>query len=505
MPTISGTKFFKCRAVDCDEQYSPYRYTAYGESDLTSFQVYHKGDIYDGSRYRIYLTGIDVTSLPAGAVLKSISVTCRIDPDFNTSTMHSYHTAVYWSSYYRGSTMTAQEMYYSDIGSSIYRWSLDEGDSQSAKTVTFQADVPSSLKRVQGGYLYLYWEGQSWSYGGNIYNRTLNGSSNVDQISWTLTYDLNTAPTASYSGSSILSPGRPSLKFYVYDSNGDSISRIQVQISTDSAFSNIILDNTYTVSAGSSSNVSVTPNTDISPGKYYIRVRAYDGYAWGNWSAASSITVNSGPETEVKHVTPNGYTLNQYPKLFFSVSDIDGNTITNVEVQIARSDSFSDVVWQGDSASGVFSGLPAASGGTVALTVPIALSPGTYYVRARAYDSISWGSYSAPVAFTVASPPWSDTIPADVTTFKAEWMNQIAEAINAARQFRGLPTVEFTDGTIIPQQHDIKAIHVVERRSALEEVLSIVGITPAWTDPDLSSADRKGIHIQELRDYLLQV
>lgn len=218
------------------------------------------------------------------------------------------------------------------------------------------------------------------------------------------------------------------------------------------------------------------------------------------------------------NISNQGYTINKRPKLFFNVSDPDeGNTIVNIQIQISTNPSFTNNIIDvqksndssyGTSQSSAFVGLPTATTtGNIIYTPQIDLTVTILYLRCRIKDNLgAWSTWSTTQSFTISNPLWSDIVNENGYGIKAEWMNQLSTTINNIRQFRGLSTFNFTDGTVQSQITDIKPIHSTERRSKLTDVLTLLSIAPTWTDITLNNTkDRKGQHIIELRNYCSQI
>lgn len=207
-------------------------------------------------------------------------------------------------------------------------------------------------------------------------------------------------------------------------------------------------------------------------------------------------TVNQAPNAPtINDPTSSGYTLNLRPRIKLTGTDPDGDSMT-ARVRL-YSDSGRTVLLQ-TLTSGSF-----ASGGSTTVTPTADLPTGTIYGRADLNDGYVYGA-TTDFQFAVAAAPWSDTIPDDAHGLRIAWINDLATVINAARQFRGLATFAFTDG-VVSTATNARALHITERRTKLADVLSIVGVVPAWTDAALdSTVDRKGRHVNELRSYCAQ-
>jgi len=166
----------------------------------------------------------------------------------------------------------------------------------------------------------------------------------------------------------------------------------------------------------------------------------YNGYPW--LMALEFEVPNNPPNPPTwEGITSGGSTINVNPHLEMSVSDPDaGNTIQNVEVQIATDSAFSSLV-----ADDTYTQFPARFTGMPTTTNTVSnvwyLNPnpnpvGTIYARARATDNIgATGNWSATQSFTVATAPWTDT-PSGYGML-ASWINDLTTVINDGLAMRG--------------------------------------------------------------------
>lgn len=163
------------------------------------------------------------------------------------------------------------------------------------------------------------------AYGGSLQTSAgiawANSTYNALAYELALTYATNNPPNApsfsnvSSNGSTI--NGKPKLFANVSDpDSGNTITNIEVQTSTSSAFSSNVVDDQYGSDSGyGTSNPSLftgmpTPNNStntvtyhcsagLSPGTYYVRSRCKDNNgAWSGWSATQQFTIASVPWTD---------------------------------------------------------------------------------------------------------------------------------------------------------------------------------------------------------------
>ena len=93
-----------------------------------------------------------------------------------------------------------------------------------------------------------------------------------------------------------------------------------------------------------------------------------------------------------------------------------------------------------------------------------------------------------------------DPLIAGVTPIKAVHLTELRTAVNQVRARAGLSAATWTDAA--PQGLPIKAIHILELRQKLDEAQAALGLTNApYTDPQLSAGSTiRAVHLQELRE-----
>lgn len=231
--------------------------------------------------------------------------------------------------------------------------------------------------------------------------------------------------------------------------------------------------------------------------QYRVRLRHTDKAGNYTYSDYVAITLNSAPAAPtIAAPSSSGSTFNNRPKVIANVPvDVDGNT---VKVQAVFKSGATEICT-------VESAYVTQGTGTVTLTPTADLPPGTITVELSAHDGSVWSTVNA-YAFTVVTVPAFPVLATD-TGIRAAYLNNLTEWINNARQFRGLAAFSFTDGAVLANSTQIKAIHLAERRTKLAEVLSPVGVTPSWTDETITAnlTQRKGIHWLEVFNYLKQI
>jgi len=126
----------------------------------------------------------------------------------------------------------------------------------------------------------------------------------------------------------------------------------------------------------------------------------------------------------------------------------------------------------------------------------------TYLYKVRASDGTNWSAFSnLDLATTIA---WTDDpIQRRLTTVKAQHLLELRNAVNAVRTAAEKSTVtNWQPG--VAQQQSIKAVHITELRSYLDEALGAINppAQPGYTDPNLTGGGTTQIkmaHVDELR------
>ena len=166
------------------------------------------------------------------------------------------------------------------------------------------------------------------------------------------------------------------------DDGGEAITNKQLQIATNSTFTNLVYDNTSTAASVAVSGLSIATT-------YYVRTRPYNSVGWGNWSQISQFTTSAVPPSQPVAPTVSSITQNSASAIWSAPSS-GGSTITSYDIQIATN-------------SGFTAGLVTANVATLSKNFT-GLAPGTnYWVRVRANNAIGSGSYSAATSFTTVS------------------------------------------------------------------------------------------------------
>lgn len=126
----------------------------------------------------------------------------------------------------------------------------------------------------------------------------------------------------------------------------------------------------------------------------------------------------------------------------------------------------------------------------------------TYLYKVRASDGTNWSPFSNLDLATAII--WTDDqIQRGVTTVKAQHLLELRDAVNAVRIAAEKTAVtNWQPG--VAQQQPIKAVHITELRSYLDEALGAINppAQPGYTDPNVTSGGTTQIkmaHVDELR------
>lgn len=254
----------------------------------------------------------------------------------------------------------------------------------------------------------------------------------------------------------------------------------------------------------------------------FIGLTAGANYRWGivytdnagnaNALTWTNFTTNTYPVTSLTNLASAGYLLNTKPKLTFTVTDGNGDTLTDFQLQISTVSNFSTTVVAAlkSANSAGWGSINLPSGSVQSYTLQTALAAGTYYVRAATFDGKDWSSWSAIKTVIIQAVSWPTVISDTDTIVSKRTIDSLRIATNAVRQARGLAAVAWTNPVIQAWNEstptDIRVTHLTELRQAITDIfVSLAYASPIWTDTSITpSTDRKGKHWAELRNVLLQ-
>lgn len=258
---------------------------------------------------------------------------------------------------------------------------------------------------------------------------------------------------------------------YTDDDAGDVATHYQIQVSTDSDFTNLMWDSEKTALASNLANGSRTPNityagSDLSYGTtYYFRMRFWDETDFisseGYWSETIAFTTNYIPNTPASlliedKTSPTTVTLNPYFSAVFADTD-PADTGAYYQIQVSRYSNFSNVLW--DTNKTAFASAVTNGGriSNVSYTGNALIEGATYYWRIRMWDNndivSEWTSANEFIANHTPNAPTSlltedEVNPTRVTTtpwFSALFVDSDADdtavyyqiQVNTASDFSG--------------------------------------------------------------------
>jgi hypothetical protein len=117
-------------------------------------------------------------------------------------------------------------------------------------------------------------------------------------------------------------------------------------------------------------------------------------------------------------------------------------------------------------------------------------------------------NYSKPNAFAYLPTVFiDDTLTSGVTKTQAQHTIELRQAVDALRVVAGLQPAAWTDAPLTPSSSIIKAAHIQELRTYLDDAATRLGYsTSPYTDPNLSAGSViKRIHIEELRQRIRMI
>jgi hypothetical protein len=166
-----------------------------------------------------------------------------------------------------------------------------------------------------------------------------------------------------------------------FSGNGDggsAITKWELQYAKSSSFTT----HTTVISNGTSTITGLSSNTT-----YYFRARGVNAIGTGAWSSVASAKTHDVPGSVTNTV---GSLTHNSASLSFTVSATNGSAVTNYELQLSTSSSFSSIL---QSATGTVSPTSKTWTGLSRLT--------TYYHRSRVKNAYGWGPYTS-VSFTTS-------------------------------------------------------------------------------------------------------
>jgi predicted phage tail protein len=211
---------------------------------------------------------------------------------------------------------------------------------------------------------------------------------------------ITVPPAPTFLGLSSITNTSMVARFSGNGDGGSAITKWELQYSTSSSFSSA----TTVTSSGTSTITGLTPKTT-----YYFRARGVNAVGAGSWSAVDSDKTYDIPGG-VTNTVVGGSLDHDSVQISFSGITTNGSAITNYELQLSTSSSFSSIA---QSATGT--GVPPTKTWSGLSRLK------TYYHRARVKNAYGWGPYTS-LSFTttgqVPSAP-SDYTASDVASTTA--------------------------------------------------------------------------------------
>jgi len=254
---------------------------------------------------------------------------------------------------------------------------------------------------------------------------------------------------------------------------------------TSSALSSISVPAIYT-ERGNIQLTALHPNLAYYLGRTVV-VRQLTGF---------KLNLNTAPNKPTL-VSPlnNGYLLNLTPPMIINVPiDSDGNTL---QIRATFKNSGGTQLCQ------VSSSYVAQGTGMVTIIPSVNLPIGTITVILDCFDGAEWSTTNT-YTFNISSQLTFTVNSSDVNISKVN-MDNLKTMLTNIRTSRGLSTYD-TIGTIVQNDTCIKGSHLEMMRTNTTQVLSLLNITPTWTDPNIIPNEtlRKGTHWIEILNYLKQ-
>jgi len=200
----------------------------------------------------------------------------------------------------------------------------------------------------------------------------------------------------------------PNFQFSFTDPNSANAVKFDLQVSTSSDFSSLIINKeNYSVGGpwASGSTISYQDPSSLAENvSYYWKARVANSNGWSYWTDPNFFTtgVNQAPNAPSIVSPLNGASgIALSPVLSFLYSDPDGNNCSKFDLQIDNNADFSSPFV---SATDYSVGGPWSANSAISYTVPTELaSSTTYYWKARVYDGSAWSNWSGGVGLNLAN------------------------------------------------------------------------------------------------------
>jgi hypothetical protein len=226
--------------------------------------------------------------------------------------------------------------------------------------------------------------------------------------------------------------------------------------------------------------------TSVSNGSHSLTARAYDAAGNIATSAPVAVTVNN-PDLTPPTATITSPTSNPTYTTSSSPLTLGGTAADNVGV--------TQVTWANNRG-----GSGTATGTTSWTASGIVLQPGINVLTVTARDGAA-NTASARLTVTLSETFTftDDPLTPQSTLIRAVHVMELRTAIDSVRVARGLAPFAWTDPTLTIGSTPVRVVHLTELRTALSQAYQAAGrAAPTYTDPTELSVI-KAIHLSELR------
>jgi len=185
----------------------------------------------------------------------------------------------------------------------------------------------------------------------------------------------------------------PSFSWGYSDPEGDPATQFQIELGTDPEWTGTPI---WQLSLPGDV-LEATCGLELERGKdYYVRVRAHDGFGWGEWTV-SSFRVNAIPSKPLPVFPPDGTTVRESLRPRLTVrnsSDADGDKLS-YQFQAFYDSAMTKLALESEKL------IPESEGETYWRRMPQLLENTRYWWRARAYDGYTYSDWSELSSFSV--------------------------------------------------------------------------------------------------------
>jgi len=284
-----------------------------------------------------------------------------------------------------------------------------------------------------------------------------------------------------------------------FTADGDSISRsvtgigfsttFPLTVSKTGAGSGTVTSNPAGISCGVTCSAAFATGTMVTLTATPAAGSIFSGWSGGSCTGTGTCTVTLSAATTVTAT----FAVQTFT-LTVSKTGVGTGTVTSAPAGISCGASCSAAFATGTmvtltaapAAGSTFTGWSGSCTGTGACTATMS--------AARAVTA----------SFSITSSGFTDDpLVAQTTAVKAVHIVELRTAIASLRTRNGLPAFTWTDATLTPGTSPFKAVHILEVRTALNQVYQALGRSlPTYTDPTIVAGQTmsKAAHVQELRN-----